>query len=66
MVKFRRGLDWRISAALAGMASGRLSDTDLEAWFNLAVKGGVKPTGSKSRRACDGGPTSASHNDFLY
>jgi hypothetical protein len=37
VVKFRRGLDRRISTALAGMASGRPSDTDPEAWFNLAV-----------------------------
>jgi hypothetical protein len=38
MVKFCQGLNRRISAALAGMASGRLSDTDPEAWFNLAVQ----------------------------
>jgi hypothetical protein len=37
VVKFRRGLDRRISTALAGMASGRPSDMDPEAWFNLAV-----------------------------
>jgi len=37
LVKFRRGLDRRISMALAGMTYGRPSDTDLEAWFRLAV-----------------------------
>jgi len=37
VVKFRRGLDRQISTALAGMASGRPSDTDPEAWFRLAV-----------------------------
>jgi len=37
IVKFRQGLDRRISAALAGMAFGRPSDTELEAWFRLAV-----------------------------
>ena len=38
MVKFRRGLDRRISNALAGMTSGRPSDTDPEAWYILAVQ----------------------------
>jgi len=38
VVKFRRGLDRRISTALAGMTYGRPSDTDLEAWFRLAVR----------------------------
>jgi len=38
MVKFHRGLDRRISTALAGMAFGRPSDTDPEAWFHLAVR----------------------------
>jgi len=38
VVKFRRGLDRRISTALAGMAFGRPSDTDPEAWFCLAVR----------------------------
>jgi hypothetical protein len=38
VVKFRRGLDRRISASLAGMASGRPSDTDPETWFRLAVQ----------------------------
>ncbi|HEX9430181.1 MAG TPA: hypothetical protein VF944_07355, partial [Candidatus Bathyarchaeia archaeon] len=38
VVKFRRGLDRRISAALAGMATGRPSDTDPNAWFRLAVQ----------------------------
>jgi hypothetical protein len=38
VVKFRRGLDRRISAALAGMAVGRPSDTNPEAWYNLAVR----------------------------
>ena len=37
VVKFRRGLDRQISMALAGMASGRPSDTDPEAWFKLAT-----------------------------
>ena len=37
VVKFRRGLDRRISSALAGMASDRPSDTDPEAWYKLAV-----------------------------
>ena len=37
VVKFRRGLDRRISTALAGMTYGRPSDTDPEAWFRLAV-----------------------------
>jgi hypothetical protein len=38
MVKFRRGLDRQISTALAGMASRRPSDTDPEAWVDLAVQ----------------------------
>ena len=38
VVKFRRGLDHRISTALAGMAFGRPSDTDLESWFCLTVQ----------------------------
>src|SRR6266446_3229124 len=38
VVKFRRGLDRRISNALAGMTSGRPSDTDPEAWYILAVQ----------------------------
>jgi len=38
VVKFRRGLDCPISMALAGMAFGRPSDTDPEAWFHLAVR----------------------------
>ena len=38
VVKFHRGLDRRISAALAGMTYGRPSDTDPEAWFHLAVR----------------------------
>ena len=37
VVKFRRGLDRWISAALAGMALGRPSDTKPEAWYDLAV-----------------------------
>jgi len=37
VVKFRRGLDRRISTALGGMTYGRPSDTDPEAWFRLAV-----------------------------
>ena len=38
VVKFRRGLDRRISSALAGMATGRPMDTDPERWFELAVQ----------------------------
>src|SRR6266700_2539879 len=38
VVKFRRGLDRRISNALAGMTSRRPSDTDPEAWYILAVQ----------------------------
>jgi hypothetical protein len=38
VVKFRRGLDRRIANALAGMATGRPSDTDPESWFRLAVR----------------------------
>jgi len=38
VVKFRQGLDHRISMALAGMTYGRPSDTDPEAWFCLAVR----------------------------
>jgi len=38
VVKFRRGLDRRISNALAGMTTGRPSDTDPEAWFHLATQ----------------------------
>jgi hypothetical protein len=38
VVKFRRGLDRRIATALAGMASGRPSDTDPNAWYRLAVQ----------------------------
>jgi len=38
VVKFRRGLDRRISMALAGMTYGRPADTDPEAWFRLAVR----------------------------
>jgi len=36
--KFRRGLDCRISTALAGMTYGRPSDMDPETWFRLAVR----------------------------
>jgi len=38
VVKFRRGLDCRISTALTGTALGRPSDTDPEAWFRLAAQ----------------------------
>ncbi|KIM48966.1 hypothetical protein M413DRAFT_47563, partial [Hebeloma cylindrosporum] len=38
VVKFRRGLDRRISNALAGMTTGRPSDTDPGAWFDLATQ----------------------------
>jgi len=38
VVKFRRGLDRRISNALAGMTMGRPSDTDPEAWYHLATQ----------------------------
>ena len=37
VVKFCRGLDHRISTALAGMTYGRPADTDPEAWFRLAI-----------------------------
>jgi len=37
VVKFRQGLDCRISTALAGMIYGRPADTDPEAWFRLPV-----------------------------
>jgi len=33
VVKFRQGLNRRISTALAGMTYGRPSDTDLKTWF---------------------------------
>ena len=38
VVKFRRGLNRRISMALAEMTYGRPSDTDPKAWFRLAVR----------------------------
>jgi len=38
VVKFRRGLDRRISSALASMASGRPSDNKPEEWYHLAVQ----------------------------
>ena len=38
VIKFCRGLDHQISATLAGMATGRPSDTDLNAWFHLTVQ----------------------------
>jgi len=38
VVKFHRGLNHRISMALAGMPIGRPSDRDPEAWFHLAVQ----------------------------
>ncbi len=38
VIKFRRGLDCQISTALAGMATGRPSDMDPNAWFHLAVR----------------------------
>ena len=38
VVKFRRGLDRRISSALASMASGRPSDNKPEEWYRLAVQ----------------------------
>ena len=38
VVKFCRGLNRRISMALAGMTYGRPSDTDPKAWFRLAVR----------------------------
>ena len=38
VVKFRRGLDRRISTAIAGMAAGRPLDTDPNAWYQLAVQ----------------------------
>jgi len=38
VVKFRRGLDRRISMALAGMTYGRPADMDPKACFRLAVR----------------------------
>jgi len=38
VVKFHRGLDRRISTALARMTYGRPSDTDPEAWSRLTVQ----------------------------
>ncbi len=38
VVKFHCGLDHQIATALTGMASGRLSDTNPEAWFKLAIQ----------------------------
>ncbi len=38
VIKFHQGLDCQISATLAGMATGRPSDTDLNVWFRLAVQ----------------------------
>ena len=38
VIKFCRGLDCRISATLAGMAIGKPSDTDPNAWFHLTVQ----------------------------
>ena len=38
VIKFHRDLDHRISATLVGMAMGRPSDTDPNAWFCLAVQ----------------------------
>src|SRR6266511_5101515 len=38
VIKFRRGLDCQTSTALAGMATGRPSDMDPNAWFHLAVR----------------------------
>jgi len=38
IVKFRHGLDRQIASALAGMASGRLSDTNPKAWFKLTIQ----------------------------
>ena len=38
VVKFRRGLNHRISMTLAGMPIGRPSNSDPEAWFHLAIQ----------------------------
>ena len=38
VVKFCRGLNQQISATLVSMATGQLSDMDLEAWFTLTVQ----------------------------
>jgi len=48
VVKFCRGLDRRISTALAGMTYGRPSDTDPEAWFRLAVRMDQNRTAGKA------------------
>lgn len=37
VVKFRRGLDRRISSALGSLAVGRPSDTDPDAWYAMAT-----------------------------
>jgi hypothetical protein len=51
VVKFHQELDQRISTALAGMASGRPSDTDPEAWFNLAVQMDQNHTANEALQA---------------
>ena len=38
VVKFRRGLDRRISSAIGAMATGRPTDVDSEGWFSLAIQ----------------------------
>ena len=38
IVKFRRGLDRRISQAIVGMTQGRPTDVDLDSWYDLAVQ----------------------------
>ena len=37
VVKLRRGLNPSIADAVATMASGRLDDLDLEAWYEAAI-----------------------------
>ena len=38
VVKFRRGLDRRITSTIGAMATGRPSDTNPEGWYSLAVQ----------------------------
>jgi len=38
VVKFRRGLDRRITLAIGAMATGRPSNTNPEGWYSLAVQ----------------------------
>ena len=59
VVKFRRGLDRRISAALAGMAFGRPSDTEPEDWYDLAVRMDQNRTADEAFQASHRAPVAA-------